>query len=243
MIRYIKLLSLSFLLLGCSQKESVKRYSYPLCVELGDNLCIAGTVFFLRFNSNIYLISALHTFSGIDPWTGKLIPGLNSRPSAIRVTDVISTSDFKHYYYDLYLIGNNRKFKTPDNKIQFFDFAALPMTNEDMPENILDFNTNWKDDTVNLNDSIFYYGYPKLLNGVGSKYPTRFEGRIYGLPGVNDTFLKAIISSTEGCSGSPVFKYTMDGYSLVGIISGGTKNSDSTVIVPFINALNATHLN
>src|ERR1700722_6060619 len=65
--------------------DSTTEYYYYSASYFKKQLVMRGMVFFLGYNKKVYLFSALHNFTGVDPNSRKLIKGLLHYPTDIQV--------------------------------------------------------------------------------------------------------------------------------------------------------------
>lgn len=223
-------------LVSCSnmpkEEEDFEQYSFSTCTQLPPNHCFAGTSFFVSYKSRVYLMAAGHSFTGINQYTGTLIEGLSTPPKKIRIADVINRDKPQLHFYNLLNSESKPRFR----KSEGYDMAALPVGSDWKPERIFKVSDKTSSDEISVGDAIFYFGCPVRADGVGEIYPIRYDGQIISK---TDTSIEAKIYSKHGASGSPVIKKTKNGFTIVGIISGGLTGTDTTDITPFLKAFKA----
>ncbi len=219
----------------------MKQYSYHLFFPIGNGIGFTGTGFFLKMDSEIFLISALHIFTGIHPQTNKLFKGLTASPDYLRVTQINKKGKIKMKNYQLYdENGLSIYFETENSS---FDVSALPINNDEKIENVLSVSRPDLSSHFLIYEEIFYYGYPRF--GLHqNKEPIKSAGYIIDLPNKNNVHIKANLFSAEGCSGSPIFIKNKGTPKLIGVLVGGNHNfgGNETLIVPITRIIEGLKL-
>jgi hypothetical protein len=215
--------------------DSLKSYNYHLVV--GKQRKMRGAAFYLNFHSKNYIISTLHTFTGIDPDSKKLIDGLSETPHEIFAYqfDTFLDSPWGETYslyknnVPVFIKGRN------NGDFHVYDIAAYPISLIDtapLPNHILKYDVKWETQILNINDTIFYWGY--VMNKANqSMFPTFYVGKIIDLPIRSNPYIVSDIFSRPGNSGAPVFKISNKNIYLIGIITRGNPDAKIVYITPF----------
>jgi hypothetical protein len=214
--------------------DSLTGYSYHAHCYFKKGLPMFGTAFFLKCKSKVYLISALHIFTGIDPDTKKLILGLSHIPSDVWISQ----------NYDDRL-GWSKNYKLYDNKNPLFiegrkninndgyDIAAYNVSDSARaPQHILAFDKLKTSEIINVGDTVFYWGFS--MQGIQqSLLPKMFIGKITQTPSNDNLYIISDVFSRAGNSGAAVFKISNHRVSLIGIIARGNAEANVVCITPF----------
>ena len=214
--------------------DSLMNYCYHLSYYNKGNYPVQGVAFFLRYNAQVYLFSALHNFTGVDPETGKLIKGLSNSPNEIWVWQSFNDRADCWMSYKLYknqnilFIGGHN-----DETGNIYDIGALNANDSTSePKYMLDYDNKWPSEDITIGDTIFYCAYP-LVGNQQSKIPRMFVGKIKTIPSPKNFFITSDIFSRPGSSGAPVFKLSNHKSSLVGVIARGNPSENIVYITPF----------
>jgi hypothetical protein len=188
----------------------------------------------LRYNTQVYLFSALHNLTGVDPETGKLIKDLSNRPDDIWVWQSFNDRPDWWMNYKLYknqnvlFIGGSK-----DATSNIYDIGAYNVNDSaSKPKYILDYDTTWASEDISIGDTIFYFAYP-LIGNQQSKIPRLFIGKIKTTPSPKNLFITSDIFSRPGSSGAPVFRLSHHKSYLVGVIARGNPTENIVYITPF----------
>jgi hypothetical protein len=248
--------------------DSTTEYYYYSASYFKKKLVMRGMVFFLRYNQKIYLFSALHNFTGVDPDSKKLIKGLLHFPTDIQVgqpyfvrPDLLKDRKSFKKLVDLYNSRDSvqayrnrpdggKYYKLYDNeKTLFIKCKDIPGNNYDigaykindstpLPRHILNFEREWTSDFIHIGDTVFYYG---THTNELSKSPGMFIGKILSTPSHDNLYFTSDVFSRPGSSGAAVFKLSNHKASLIGVIARGNSDENIVYITPFKEAF--THLN
>ncbi len=237
--------------------DSIMEYYYYSASYFQKTVVMQGMVFFLGYNQKLYLISALHNFTGIDPDSRRSIKGLQHYPTDIWVVQPFYVDwGFRknHYlynnrdsiqsyrnrpdggkYYKLYNYSN--ALFEADNKSSSengYDIGAYNINdNSPLPRHILSFDKKWGADAIHIGDTVFYCGFRRDEN---SHYPDKFIGTIIKTPSYDDPYISSDVFSRPGSSGAPVFKISNHCVSLIGVIARGNADENIVLIAPFRDA-------
>jgi hypothetical protein len=214
--------------------DSLMQYCYHSSYHFKRNLAMEGVVFFLKYNSKIYLFSTLHNFTGIDPDTKKLIDGLSNSPTDLwtwKYGDTISPWNKNYKLYDnkrpLFIEAGKDK---EDND---YDIAAYNITDSlPIPKHVLDYDKMCGSETINVGDTSFYWGFT-LAGYEQSKIPKKFIGKIKEPSSPKNSYIVSDILSGPGSSGAAVFKISMHKFFLIGLIARGNSEKNIVYITPF----------
>lgn len=236
-----------------SMIDSMMEYYYYSVSYFQRAAVMQGMVFFLEYNQKLYLISALHNFTGVDPDSRKSIKGLIHYPTDIWVGQpswvdwrfrnnhyLYNNKDsiqsyanlYKGKYYNLYNHSNALFIEgyggtNRDN----YDLGAYNINDStQLPRHILYFDKKWGFDTIHIGDTVFYCG---LRGDEYSHYPDKFIGRIIKTPSNDDPYISSDVFSRPGSSGAAVFKISNHNVSLIGLITRGNADENIVLITPF----------
>ena len=217
--------------------DSLMNYCYHLAYGIKGNLPVLGTAFFLRYNSKVYLLSALHNFTGIDPETGILIKGLSNSPKDLWIWQSFYDradwfKNYKLYYNKDTLFTRVHKNTNKDS----YDLGASNINDSiQMPNYILDFDKKSNAEYINIGDTLFYCTYP-LKGNQQSETPRMFIGKIKATPTRDNLYITSDVFSRPGSSGAAVFKLSNHKASLIGVIARGNSDENIVYITPFKEA-------
>jgi hypothetical protein len=219
--------------------DSLTEYCYHTAYGLPGNLPVQGMAFFLRYNSKVFLFSALHNFTGIDPETGILLKGLPASPNDIWVWQ--SYYDRADWYKKYTLNNGHNSFIVEGRKDEgskSYDIGACNINDSlSSPNHILDYNKISISKDILVGDTIFYSSYP-LIGNQQSVIPRMFVGKITETSSHDNPYIASDVFSRPGSSGAPVFKISGHKVSLIGVIARG--NSDKNIV--FITPLKESFL-
>ena len=249
--------------------DSTTEYYYYSASYFKKKLVMRGMVFFLGYNQKVYLFSALHNFTGIDPDSRKLIKGLLHYPTEIQIgqpyfvrPDLLkdrknfkklvnlynsrdSLQDYRNRpdggkYYKLY---DNEKIlfiKCMDRIGNSYDIGAYKINDSTpLPRHILNFEREWASDFIHVGDTVFYYG--THTNEV-SKSPGMCIGKILTTPSHDNLYFTSDVFSRPGSSGAAVFKLSNHKASLIGVIARGNSDENIVYITSFREAFSLLKL-
>ncbi len=179
----------------------------PIKIELMfNNVSLAlGTAFIYRKNNKLYLVSAWHNFSGINPETKQPLSAHGGLPNKVKCRlilneELISWSDemfdlTKNDYEKLWMEHPTHKEKV--------DIGVLPISvNKKFKVNAIN-DYKFSDMRTEIAQDVFILGFPRGIPG-RRELPIWKRGSIASEPGGN--YPKILIDSAtrEGMSGSPV---------------------------------------
>ena len=230
-----------------SQEDTLSKYSYLIYGDISPTAVEKGTVSFVRYKGELYLLTAHHVLTG---WNCNYHFQTKNYPKTMYVR-VNSKTDNHYVFIPINIIPYTKKkynfyyWEKPDICLLKINIPSTDTVNS--IEKLM-----YKSNRA-ISDTVISYGYPifntKSKNEIITRKPEFGYGRIvtktlakvwthqdsnvkdsinYILKLYNDSRLSA------GYSGAPVFCKTNDGYSFCGIINGGTKEAAIIVKPQFI---------
>jgi hypothetical protein len=214
--------------------DSLTAYCFHSQCYFKKGLSMFGTAFFLKYNSKIYLISALHIFTGIDPDTKKLIDRLPAAPTDVWISQTYYdgsgwSKNYKLYHNNQPLFIEGLKNINNDN----YDIGAYDISGSARaPLNILEYDKMKTSEITNLGDTVFYWGF-SMQGMEQSLLPKLFIGKLTETPSNDNPYITSDVFSRAGNSGAGVFKISKHRISLIGIIARGNADANVVYITPF----------
>jgi hypothetical protein len=214
--------------------DSLSEYCYHSSCYFKKGLPMLGTAFFLAYHSKIYLVSALHIFTGIDPDTKKLIAGLSHIPADVWVWQ--NYNDRPGWSKNYLLYDNKHALFIKGSKNlnnDGFDIGAYDISDSAWePQHILAYDKIKTADVIHVGDTVFYWGFS--MQGIAqSMSPKMFIGKITETPSTDNPYITSDVFSRAGNSGAPVFNISNHRVSLIGVIARGNADANVVYITPF----------
>ena len=213
--------------------NSLPDYYYHSQCYFKKSFPMLGTAFFLKYNSKIYLISALHIFTGIDPDTKKLIGGLPATPTNLWISQNYNdrpgwSKNYKLYENKHALFIEGKKNANNDG----YDIGAYYVSDSSWPpQHILEYDKLKTSEIIKVGDTVFYWGFS--MQGIEqSRQPKMYIGKIIETPSSDNPYITSDVFSRAGNSGAAVFKISKHRVSLIGIIARGNADANVVYITP-----------